>query len=382
MRVFASRSIALGLACVALSACNGDEPPPRRTACTVVLGVMGDLTPKTGTGIDMFRGVELAVEEAASRGRLDCDIELQIEDTSGDAELASKHARGMVKNDDLVACLCGFTNEEALAAAPAMSGAGILISGAAPSDQIPEQGFETWFGAAPTTEVEGAATIDYINGLGAIDGLAVIDDGSELGVAMADRIASPLGALVKARLGTETDDVAAELKGSDVPLIYVGADGDGAAEIAGELRGAGVEATIVANAPALSGAAPTRVKEGYQVACPCVDPAVLPAGKDFAQAFGDAYDEPPGPFASEMYDVTNLVLETLRETELPGEAEELRAQIVDGFASAAGATGISGPLEWAPTGERSADPARSVWIYDWQASAGAFLGLGPIGALN
>lgn len=382
MKVPAAGSLALGLACVALSACNGEEPAPRRTACKVVLGVMGDLTPGSGAGIDMFRGVELAVEEARSRGRLDCDIELQIEDTRGDAKLAGDHARSMIKNDDLVACLCGFTDEEALAAAPVMSGAGILISGPAPSDAIPEQGFDTWFAAAPTNEVEAAATIAYINSLGAIEGLAVIDDGSELGVAMADRIANPLGGLVKARVGAETEDLGAELKGRDVPLIYVGAEEEGAARIAGELRAAGIEATIIANAPALSGGAPPRVKEGYQVACPCVDPPMLPTGEDFAQAFGEAYDEPPGPYAAEMYDVAHLVIAALERAELPAEVAEIRAAIVEHFATATGAEGISGPLAWSPAGELNAEPGADVWIYDWQASAGAFLGLGPVSALR
>lgn len=382
MRFLRARWVALGLTCVALAACNGDEPTARKAACKVVLGTMGDLTPETGTGIDKFRGVELAVEEARSRGRLDCDVELQIEDTQGDTELASDHARSMVKNDDLVACLCGYTDEEALATAPAMSGAGILITGPASSPEIPEQGFDTWFSAAPTVEVEASATIDYINSLGAIDGLAVIDDGSELGAAMADRIASPLGELVKARLSTDADDISAELKDSPVPLVYVGAEAGQAAEIAAQLRAAGAQATIVANAPALSGGAPARVKEGYQVVCPCVDPAVIPAGADFAQAFGEAYDEPPGPYAAEMYDVTNLVLAALGDLELPAEPEQLRAAIVDRFASAEGDTGISGPLGWAPTGEIVSEPGRDVWVYDWQASAGAFVGLGPVGALD
>ncbi len=382
MKVSRARCIALGLVCVVLAACNGDEPTARKTTCRVVLGAMGDLTPETGTGIDMFRGVEIAIEEAGSRGRLDCDVELQIEDTQGDPELASDHARAMVKNDDLLACLCGYTNEEALSAAPVMSGAGILVSGPATSPAIPEQGFATWFSAAPTDEVEAAATIDYINGLGAIEGLAVIDDGSDLGTTMADRIASPLGDLVKARLSDGSDDVALELQDSQVPLIYLGADAGEAGGIAGRLRAVGAQATIIANAPALIGGAPATVKEGYQVVCPCVDPPVIPAGEDFAQAFGEAYDEPPGPYAAEMYDMTNLVLEALKDAGLPGESDQLRAAIVDHFASADGAEGISGALEWAPTGELVADPGRDVWVYDWQASAGAFVGLGPIAALR
>ncbi|HEV3473282.1 MAG TPA: ABC transporter substrate-binding protein, partial [Actinomycetota bacterium] len=128
MRLLRAKGVAVVLVCIALVACTDDEPTARKAACKVVLGTMGDLTPETGTGIDKFRGVELAIEEARSRGRLDCDIELQIEDTQGDPELARDHARSMVKNDDLLACLCGYTDEEALAAAPAMSGAGILIT--------------------------------------------------------------------------------------------------------------------------------------------------------------------------------------------------------------------------------------------------------------
>lgn len=382
MRYRAAGSIALALACVALAACSGDEPAPERTACTVVLGAMGDLTPDTGTGIDMFRGVELAVEEARSRGRVDCDIELQIEDTRGDPELAADHARSMVKNDDLVACLCGYTNEEALAAAPAMSAANILISGPAPADEIPEQGFATWFGAAPTTDTEATATLEYINGLGAIDGLAVIDDGSDLGATLADRIASPLGALVKQRLSTAEDDVAEALKDSTVPLVYIGAEGTAAAEIAGELRAAGAQATVIASSSALGTAPPGRIKDGYQVVCPCIDPGVLPAGEDFAQAYGDAYEAPPGPFAAEMYDVTNHVLEALEQAELPADPVALRGAIIDHFASAEGAEGITGTLEWNPTGALAVTPEKDVWVFDWQGSAGAYIGLGPVGDLR
>lgn len=373
------------VACVGpllLQGCGGDEPRAEKPSCTVVIGTMGDLSPHAGRGIQMLRGVELAVKEAQEGGRLECDLELQIEDTRGDPDLALDHARNLADNPSLVACLCAYTTAEAMAVGGELSAAGILMSGPAPGAEISKQGLGTWFGAAPTEEIEATATVDYIRDTLGPNEVAVVDDGSEEGAAAADRVATGLGSLVSKRLTLGADDVTGALQGAHIPLVYVGADGDGAVALAAELREAGIAATIVSNSSGLGPARVTPPTEGFQVACPCVDVGALPRGETFVRAFAEAYEEPPGPFAVEMYDVTNLVIEALEPSGGRGDVQDLRDAVVERFGEAQAERGISRRLEWTSTGDLVAEPALDTWIYEWQEAAGTFVSLGPVADLR
>jgi branched-chain amino acid transport system substrate-binding protein len=354
--------------------------------CTVVIGTLGDLSgPTASRGIPIFRGVELAVNEADAEGRLECDLELQIEDTNGDPDLARARARGLARGRRVVACMCGYTSDEAVAAGAPLSAAGVLTSGPASSPAVAELGFDSWFSAAPNRDVETAGTVAYIRDVLSPQGVGVVDDGTTAGVDQADAIAEDLGGLVAARAQAvdPSGDAPGEILGLSPEVVYVGGTGSGPAGIASGLRREGLEAVFVVNSEALVSPAPGQIPDaGFLVVCPCVDASVLPEGEAFTAAFRAAYDAPPGPYSAEMYDVTRLVIDALEGADADTDIGSLRAMVVAAFEEAEGAAGISGPLTWSNTGVMEADPPRDVWVYEWRGSTGAFAPLAPVGQLR
>jgi branched-chain amino acid transport system substrate-binding protein len=361
-------------------ACDGGPPTATDGDCRFVIATMGDLSgPREARSLPMLRGVQLAVDEADQSGDLRCRLELQIEDTNGDPDLARRHSTTLARSERVLACFCAYTSEEALAAGPALSAAGILISGPAMSPAVSEQGFNSWFAAAPDSEVETTATVTYIRQALGPSSVAVLDDGSEWGKAVADRVASGLGDLSNLR-ATAADDPAAQVAAASPEVVYVGGEGDEPAVIAGRLRAGGSDAVVVANSDALLATLPqTTPEEGFFVTCPCVAPNGIARGSDFTEVFEGAYDAPPGPFAAEMYDVTRLALRALEGAAVSATPNALRQRVLGAFNSAEGVPGIAHPLSWTASGEFEAEPAEAaVWVYEWRGAQGAFASLASV----
>ena len=371
---------AAALIMVALAACDGGTAPVADDDdCRFVIGTMGDLSgPGEDHSLPLLRGVELAVTEADQSGDLRCRVELQIEDTGGDPEIARHHARALARSERLLACFCGYTSEEALAAGSSLSAAGILISGPALSPTVVEQGFNTWFGAAPDSEIETTATVTYIDEVLRPNSVAVLDDGSESGAVVADRVAAGLPELARLR-ATAADDPAAQVAAASPEVVYISGERDEPAVIAGRLRAGGSDAVVVANSGALLPSLPqTTPEEGFFVTCPCVAPVGLARDSDFTATFEAAYDAPPGPFAAEMYDVTRLAMRALQGAPANATANALRQRIIGAFNSAEGVPGIAHTLSWSASGEFEADPVDAVWIYEWHGAQGAFAPLARV----
>lgn len=378
----AARAIA-AMVMVTLPACDGGGAEQQAGGdCRFVIGAMGDFSgPGEIRALPMLRGVELAVEDAEQSGDLRCGLDLQIEDSSGDSSLARRHSRTLAGSDRLVACFCGFTSDEALAAGPALSAAGILISGPAQAPVVSEQGFNTWFAAAPGSEVETTATVIYIEEVLRPSSVAVLDDGSDWGTAAADRVAAGLGDLVNLR-STAADDPAAQIAAVSPEVVYIGSQRDEAAALAGRLRAGGSAAAVVANSDALLPTLPqTTPEDGFFVTCPCVAPSGIARDSDFTDVFESAYDAPPGPFAAEMYDVARHAMRALEGAPQSATSNTLRQRVVGAFNSAEGAPGVAHSLSWTTAGEFEADPAEAVWVYEWRGAQAAFEALAPVSDL-
>ena len=376
----AARAIAAMIIVALAVACDGGAPVAQNDEdCRFVIGTMGDLSgPGEARALPILRGVELAVEDAAQSGDLRCRLDLQIEDTNGDPDVATRHARTLADADRLLACFCAYNSEEALAAAPVLSAAGILVSGPALSPAVSEQGFNTWFAAAPDSEIETTATVTYIARVLRPTSVAVLDDGSEWGDAVADRIAGGLGDLMKLR-ATAADDPAAQVAAASPEVVYIGGEADEPAAIAGRLRTGGSDAVVVANSDALLPSLPqTTPEEGFFVTCPCVAPDGIARDSDFTAVFEAEYKVPPGPFAAEMYDVTRLAVRALEGAATSATPNALRQRVVGAFNSAEGAPGIAHALSWSAAGEFEADPADAVWVYEWRGAQGAFAPLARV----
>lgn len=373
-----------------LTGCTGSEPPQSDDApnCTWVVGTMGGLSGEgSEENVRIFRAIELAVDTALERSNVECQLELASEDTTGDADRARARARALVANDRLVACVCPYRSVEALVSGTIFTSHGVLMASTGTSDQIASQGFDTWFRVLPNESVQAEATAEYIRGVLEPKATAIIDDGSNQGVRLAEEVGRRLGDLVEDRASLSTTDAGAFAQAlAKTPpevVYYAGAAGAGG-QVAAALRAAEIDSLVIV-AGAEPEAVPTAADLGairdVLVVCPCVDPSAVAEGADFADAYSQAYDELPGMFTTEAFDVTALVIDALEGLSEETPIEEVRAAVVDRFDDADGARAISGELSWTPEGERAVDALESVWVYDWDPGRGVLAPTGPVATL-
>ena len=375
---------------IVLGACTGDEPTAsdNKPECTWVIGTMGELS---GAGSDesvrAYRAIELAIETATVRGTTACEIELASEDTTGDADRAGARARALVGNDRLIACVCPYRSVEALVGGTVFGSHGVLMASTGTSNEIANQSFDTWFRVLPNESVQIEATGEYIRGVLEPKAVAVIDDGSNQGVALADGVATNLGVLASERASLSTTDAgsfAEKLSDKPPEVVYYAGAGGAAGQIATALRDSDVDSLVLV-AGAEPDSVPTAVDLGsvsdLLVICPCVDPSSIREGSDLVDAYTQAYDELPGMFGTEVFDITAIVVEALEG--VPGEApiEEVRKRVVRHFEATDGSRGISGRFSWDESGEREVDALDSVWVYEWNPGRATLEPIGPVSAL-
>lgn len=380
----------LASAALLLAACEGSEPPSTtdRPDCKWVIGTMGPLSgTESEESVRVFRAIELAVDTATERSNPPCDLELVTEDTAGDVDRARARARALVENDRLVACICPYRSVEALVSGTVFSSRGILMAGTGSADEIVDQGFETWFRAIPNETAQAEATAEYISKGLQPEAVAVIDDGSNQGVALADAVGALLGDRVAQRVSLATTDAssfAAGLGEAPPEVVYYAGAGGAAGQVTAALTQAEVQSLVVASG-AEPGAVPTAAELGEAanvlVMCPCVDPAALVDGSDLVDAYTQAYDELPGMFTTEAFDLTRLVIATLAGLTGDETIEEVRAAVTARFDEAEGARGISGTMEWDDDGELEVEPLDAVWVYEWDPKRGGFTPTGPVAGL-
>lgn len=380
------------LACAALvlSACDGSEPPRTddRPSCKWVIGTMG---PLSGDGseesVRVFRAIELAVDTTTERSNPPCDLELASEDTAGDVNRARARARALVENERLVACICPYRSVEALVSGTVFSSRGVLMAGTGSADEIVNQGFETWFRVIPNETAQAGATAAYISRGLKPEAVAVIDDGSNQGVALADAVEALLGDRATERASLATTDAgsfATDLGDTPPEVVYYAGAGGAAGQVTAALTEAKVQSLVVVSG-AEPGAVPTPAELGAAanvlIMCPCVDPAAVAEGADLVDAYTRAYDELPGMFTTEAFDATRLVISTLAELTGEEPIEEVRSAVTTRFDEAEGARGISGTFEWDEGGELQVDPLDAVWVYEWDPKRGGFTPTGPVSGL-
>ncbi len=78
-----------------------------------------------------------------------------------------------------------------------------------------------------------------------------------------------------------------------------------------------------------------------------------------------------------MYDVTNIVVEALSESNGDESIEEVRRHVVEFFENAEDVQGAAKTYTWEESGELVADPLKDIWIYEFDPEVGDFVSAGP-----
>lgn len=261
-RTFAAVVVAL----LGLAACGeGDRTAPPTAASataptaateTVKLGFAAPLTgPQSHYGIDMRNGIALALEEInASKpviGGKAVQFELLAEDDQADPKLATVVAQKLV-DAGIRGMLGHFNSGTSIPASKVYADAGVPQIAMASAPQYTRSGWRTTFRAFTSDVQQGAVMGRWVvETLGAKQ-IAVIDDRTAYGQALADefeRAAKAAGATLGKREFTSdrATDFAALLTsiraGKPDAIFFAGTDAQGA-PMAKQMRGLGLKATL------------------------------------------------------------------------------------------------------------------------------------------
>lgn len=382
--------VVLGAMALIAAACGGDDDDDgdgtAQRDCTWVIGTMGALSGDFASlGKPIGDGVEFAVEQANEEGDLACELELQAEDSQGNPDQAPALAQKLVENQDLVAVSGPWFSGETLATGDIFTQAGVLFTGTGTNETIDEQGFETWFRAVAPDNVQAEVAAEYIAAQD-VSKVTVIHDNQDYSKGLADGVHANLEGVEKQRplvINPEESDysaVVAQVRQFDPDLVYYGGYTPQAGPLLKQLDEAGLDVIFLSDDGAkdpsfgeLAGDSAT----GAQVTCPCTDPLEQEGASEFVDGMREAYGpDAPGTFAADMYDVTNVIIEALRELDGSESIEEVRQHVIDFFDSAEGFEGVAKAYTWDETGEFQGGPD-DIWLYEWDDEEGNFVSLGP-----
>jgi branched-chain amino acid transport system substrate-binding protein len=381
----------LALALVA-AACGGDDGGEDDDAggnepkdCTWTIGTMGALSGDYATlGLPISQGVEYAVNQANEAGDLACELEYVSEDSQGSPDQAPALAQNLVGIETLVACMCPYFSGETLATGDIFADAGVLISGTGTNDTIDEQGFETWFRGVASDGVQGPVAAQYIQAAYSPGVVAVVHDNQDYSKGLAESVQAELGDVAEGPFvinpeETDYSAVVSQIANANPDAIFYGGYYEEAGLLRKQLVENGVDVPFMSDDGALD---PGFVESAGQDAaagviwsCPCADPTKVEGAENWVQEMKDEFgDEAPGTFAADMYDVTNIAIEALKELDGSEDIEEVRAHIVEYMQNLEGYEGIVKSYSWDDTGEFEGGP-EDVWIYEHKG--GDITSVGP-----
>lgn len=164
--VTAAAALALTSCAAGTSAGGGDDAGP------IVFGVSGPLSgDQAQYGEDWQRGFDLALEEISSSGELDREVQVDFQDSQGEASQATAIAQRFVSDEDVLAVMGDFSSATSMVASPIFQRSGLLQLGITNSHPEFTDTGDWIFSPAITQEVEGRYLQDGVAALG--DSVAV-----------------------------------------------------------------------------------------------------------------------------------------------------------------------------------------------------------------
>jgi len=278
-------------------------------------------------GINMVRGVELAINELTESGDLG-DITLTIEelDSQGDPAQAPALANQAAADDSVLAVIGPAFSGETAASGPIYEDAGLpFVSPSATNPDLSEEGWTYFFRTVATDAAQGPVAATFITENLGFTQVAVIDDASEYGKGLADIVEESLveqGAEIVAREGIEAggsdfSTVVGSVVQSGAEAVFYGGYFSDAGLLRRQLfENGGEEIAFVSDDGAFDGQlvdiAGEEAAEGVYVTFPGADP--LSAPEEFLTGYSEVSDgEDPGAFSIEAYQNTLLVGQAIAE---------------------------------------------------------------------
>ncbi|WP_461027178.1 branched-chain amino acid ABC transporter substrate-binding protein [Streptomyces sparsus] len=269
-------------------------------------------------GENMENGIKLAIDEANASGDYDFTIEYVPADDQGQPDKATAAAQKAI-DAEVIAVIGPAFSGPADTAAEYYADAGIpAVSSSATRPDLTTKGYETFFRAVPNDSAQGAGMAKYLKDNTDAKKVVVVDDKTDYGVGLADVAEKALKdagiEAIRQSAPQKTPDYSAAAKKvantKADGMIYAGYYED-AGPFAKKLDEEGFDGVKVSGDGSndmqfvkLAGDS----ANGWKLTCPCTDPTQEEATKAFAEDYEKEYNQAPGTYSAESYDVAKMII--------------------------------------------------------------------------
>lgn len=278
------------------------------------IAMVGELEgPDAALGVAVKNGVQLAVDQHNAANPA-CQVQLKPFDTEGNPANDTELAAQIVDDAYTVGLVGPATSTETLAVGAVFDRASLVaVTPSATSPALSKQGWRTFFRGVASDEVQGSAVANYMTRTFGHRKVCVIDDNSDYGLGLATVVRETLGAMADSSCNitirpddTNFSEIVTQINSAAPDSVFFTGRYRQAVPFVEQLRaggfnGAFVGADGVKSATFVEEAGPAA--RGAVLACPC-----SPAPPGFADEYSREFDQPPGAFSVEAYDLGTILL--------------------------------------------------------------------------
>lgn len=332
---------------------------------TLTIGTFGD---RTGDNAQIVlpsnKAMQLAINQANQKADLPVTLAFKpLDNRGGKGDTAIPVAQQLIGDPSVVAVLGGAFSAEVASTGRLFSDAGLLFfTAVATRPDLTESGFKTFFRGVANDNTQGSAIISVFKFLGC-NKVAVVDDKSAYGAGLGNVAASEaknaaMNVVLRESIEPTTDYtslVDSVLSKNPEALFYAGYASEFQV-LAKQLRDKGYEGVIASGDGSKSETIGRDIgvaqSQGIVLTCPCPDINISkdPAARKFVSDYKAAYNENPGIYAAEGYDVANVTIDAIRRCGTGGAAAITRACVVDKVRGSS-FQGVTKKFEFSPNGQ-------------------------------
>ncbi|BBZ28435.1 branched chain amino acid ABC transporter substrate-binding protein [Mycolicibacterium madagascariense] len=334
----------------------------KATCPPVSIAMAGALTgPDAALGINIKNGVQLAIDKhnAANPG---CQVQLKPFDTEGDPQKATAIAPQIVDDQYTIGLVGPAFSGETKATGTVFDQAGLVAATAsATNPTLSQNGWKTFFRGLANDGVQGPSVANYMKNTLKFKKVCVVDDSTDYGLGLATPIRQTLGPVadsscnIQVKKGDKDFSAAVtQVKGAAPDAVFYSGYYSEAAPFVQQLRDGGVTATFLS---ADGTKDPEFVKQageaskGALLSCPCG-----PATGSFADEYTKKFNQDPGTYSTEGYDLGTIMLKGIDSGAIT------RPALLD-YVKNYNGQGVARNYQWTPTGELTTN---LIWMFKVQ----------------
>jgi branched-chain amino acid transport system substrate-binding protein len=356
------------------------------------VGLIGALTGDNAQlVIHANNALRLAIDQANKKGDVPVKLALEAEDSQGDKDKAVPLAQKLAADDKVLAVVGPAFSGESFSSNPILQQAGIpQITQSATNPGLSAAGWKLWFRGVGNDNSQGGPAPDVFLTYLKAKKVFIGHDKSAYGEGLATIVRDGLKAKSASALaGFDAIDpgkkdysaLAAKVVSSQADVFFWGGYSPEGGLIVKQAREKGFNGTFVG----ADGSKDTTflttggsAAEGAIHLCPCADVASAtdPDSKAFVADYKAKFNEDPGIYAGEAYDVAQIIWAAIKKAGKPGsDIKAYRAQLGANIAATAAFKGLTKVYSFQPNGELATS---AVTIYLYKVVNGKFTLLGRV----